>query len=70
MSEAQITPTMGSAELTGVLGDLLCVAELWKLLGAEDEVEGCVVAWLAAQNDALITRANNIAASLRHKASR
>jgi hypothetical protein len=25
---------------------------------------------LAAQNDALITRANNIAASLRHKASR
>jgi hypothetical protein len=65
MTHAGITPTMGSPELTALLGDLLCVAELWKLLGAEDEVQGCVVAWLAAQNDALISRANNIAAEQR-----
>jgi hypothetical protein len=70
MSEAQITPTVGSTELTAVLGELLCVSEIWKLIGAEDEVQGCVVAWLAAQNDALITRANNISAALRHTAIR
>jgi hypothetical protein len=65
MSATQVTPTMGSVELTNVLGELLCVAELWKLLGAEDEVEGCVVAWLATQNDALVSRANSIAAERR-----
>jgi hypothetical protein len=70
MTHAGITPTVGSPELTAVLGDLLCINELWKLIGTEDEVPGCVVAWLAAQNDTLITRPNNIAAEQRQAAIR
>jgi hypothetical protein len=70
MSEEQTIPTLGSRELAAVLGDLLCVNEIWKLIGAEDEVQGCVVAWLAAQNDALLVQANNIAAELRLAAIR